>query len=99
MGRAITKTLLILPACAAALIGVAAFASAPLPEAQPLRAIPVRTITISLAPPAPAEARPLHVAPGLRFSRLGADGCGVVTRAVVGEGGRIERRRESFCRH
>ena len=65
-------------------IGVAAFASAPAPSIEPIRATPVRTITIT---PSPAK---LSAEPGVRFSKLDADGCGTISRA-----GAVD----SICRH
>ncbi|MDB5569181.1 MAG: hypothetical protein JWN93_364 [Hyphomicrobiales bacterium] len=69
----------------AALAGVAASARAPDADA-PVRAIQVRTITIT-----PLAARTLSPEAGLRFSKFDADGCAAVSGASVDA--------ERFCRH
>jgi len=100
MERTLLKTSIIALVAAPAAMAAASvmgavntFGSAPEPSFQPLATRTVRTITI------PATERPLHPAPGLRLSRLDADGCGVSARAVRQPDGSLRTVHETFCRH
>lgn len=96
MERTLLKTLIVaLVAGPLAGVAVAAYGRAPAPSFEPLAVKSVRTITI----PASARERTLHAEPGLRLSRLDADGCGVVARAVRQADGSMRTVQEPFCRH